>query len=135
VNDANWLSFTDTPANIEAGYVAASQALARFDSYWGRQGCVFPRRRVQVDVDEDKCTGCGTCVALAPAVMGLDASNKAFARTRIVEWSPADGGFVHECPTSAITAHNVDRRGIAEVVQAPEDVRDPTPSGAGGAAD
>lgn len=135
VNDANWLSFSDTPANIQAGYDAANLALARFDSYWGRQGCVFPRRRVRVDVDEDKCTGCGTCVALAPAVMGLDASNKAFARTRIVEWSPADGGFVHECPTGAIAAHNVDRRGVSAEAEAPEDVRDPTPSGAGGAAD
>jgi NTE family protein len=133
VNDANWLSFTDTGANIEQGYVAASRALSRFDSYWGHHGCVFPRRRVQVDVDVDKCTGCGTCVALAPGVMGLDASNKAFARTRVVEWSPADGGFVHECPTAAISARNVDRRG-ATISPDPESMRDPTPSSAGGEA-
>jgi NTE family protein len=130
VNDANWLSFTDTASNIEQGYRAAMRALERFDSYWDRAGCVFPRRRVQVDVDVGKCTGCGTCVALAPAVMGLDATGKAFPRTRIVEWSPADGGFVHECPTHAITALNVDRRGSHSTVEA-EDQRDPTPSGAG----
>ena len=53
--------------------------------------------------------GCGICVALAPAVMGLDARGKAFARTRIVEWSPADGGFVHECPTDAIEAQKIER--------------------------
>lgn len=133
VNDANWLSFSDTESNIEAGYEAATQALARFDSYWGRHGSVFPRRRVQVDVDVPKCVGCGICVALAPAVMGLDANNKAFARTRVVEWSPADGGFVHECPTLAISATNIDRRGASNPAEQPEEMRDPSPSGAGGA--
>jgi len=133
VNDANWLSFTDTESNINAGYVAASRALARFDSYWERPGSVFPRRRVQVEVDVAKCIGCGTCVALAPAVMGLDASGKAFARTRVVEWSPADGGFVHECPTFAIKATNVDRRDASNPAEQPSEMRDPSPSGAGGA--
>ena len=130
VNDANWLSFTDTESNIEQGYRAAMRALERFDSYWDRPSCVFPRRRVQIDVDVEKCTGCGTCVALAPAVMGLDASRKAFPRTRVVEWSPADGGFVHECPTHAITALNVDRR-VTQSAAEPEELRDPEPSGAG----
>ena len=60
--------------------------------------------------------------------MGLDASRKAFPRTKIVEWSPADGGFVHECPTSAITATNVDRR-ASPTVPAVEESHDPTPSG------
>jgi len=132
VDDANWLSFTDTAANIAEGYRSASRALERFDSYWDQVNCVFPRRRVQLDVDRDKCTGCATCVALAPSIMGLDSSGKAYARTRIVEWSPADGGFVHECPTSAIIATNVDRRASSVDVQK---LRDPTPSGgAGGAA-
>ena len=133
VNDANWLSFTDTKSNIEQGYRAAMRALERFESYWDRPSCVFPRRRVQIDVAVDLCTGCGTCVALAPAVMGLDANNKAYARTHIVEWSPADGGFVHECPTHAITALNVDRRGARSSADV-EEMRDPTPSGAGGGA-
>jgi len=128
VDDANWLSFKDTTANIAEGYRSAMRALERFDSYWDQQNCVFPRRRVQIDVDVDRCTGCGTCVALAPAVMGLDRSGKAFARTRIVEWSPADGGFVHECPTLAITARNVDRRAPS---LNEEEQRDPTPSGVG----
>ena len=128
VDDANWLSFTDTAANIAEGYRSAVRALERFDSYWDHTGCVFPRRRVEIDVDVPKCTGCGTCVTLAPAVMGMDATGKAFARTRIVEWSPADGGFVHECPTKAITAQSVDRRSAHLDVQ---EQRDPTPSGAG----
>jgi NTE family protein len=132
VDDANWLSFTDTSANIAEGYRSAMRALERFESYWDNPNCVYPRRRVQIEVDRDLCTGCGTCAALAPSLMGLDSSGKAFARTHIVEWSPADGGFVHECPTNAISAANVDRRASSVDVQK---MRDPTPSGgAGGAA-
>ena len=128
VDDANWLSFTDTAANIAEGYRSATRALERFESYWDQPNCVFPRRRVQIDVIRERCTGCGTCVSLAPSVMGLDASGKAFARTHIVEWSPADGGFVHECPTAAITATNVDRRSTSVDVHT---IHDPTPSGGG----
>jgi NTE family protein len=131
LNDANWLSFTDTTSSIAQGYQSAIRALERFDSYWDRPGNVFPRRRVQINVDVDKCTGCGTCVALAPAVMALDANRKAFPRTPIVEWSPADGGFVHECPTDAITALNIDRRASQNAATAVQS-HDPTPSGAGG---
>jgi NTE family protein len=132
VDDANWLSFADTARNIQLGYEAAMRALERFDSYWGHPSCVFPRRRVQIDVDAEKCTGCGTCVSLAPALMGLNGKGKAFARTHIVEWSPADGGFVHECPTEAITATNVDRR-VRNGAPNVEESHDPSPSGAGGA--
>jgi NTE family protein len=128
VDDANWLSFTDTAANIAEGYRSASRALERFESYWDQANCVFPRRRVQIDVIRERCTGCGTCVSLAPSIMGLDASGKAFARTHIVEWSPAEGGFVHECPTAAITATNIDRRSTSVDVHT---IHDPTPSGGG----
>lgn len=110
VDDTNWLSFANTADNVQEGYRSAKRALERFDSYFGFPGSVFPRRRVQIDVDREKCTGCGTCVALAPSTMDMDATGKAFARTHIVEWSPADGGFVHECPTNAIIATNLDRR-------------------------
>jgi len=129
VDDAAWLSFTDTAANIAEGYRSASRALDRFDSYWGHPNCVFPRRRVQIDVDRERCTGCGTCVSLAPAVMAMDSTGKAYARTHIVDWSPAEGGFVHECPTNAILAVNVDRRSTSVDVHT---LRDPTPSGGTG---
>jgi ferredoxin len=84
---------------------------------------------VQIDVNRELCTGCGTCVSLAPALMGMDASGKAFARTHIVDWSPAEGGFVHECPTSAISAVNIDRRSTSIDVHT---LHDPTPSGGSG---
>jgi len=128
VDDANWLSFSDTAANIAEGYRSATRALERFESYWDQPNCVFPRRRVQIDVIRERCTGCGTCVSLAPSIMGLDGSGKAFARTHIVEWSPAEGGFVHECPSAAITATNVDRRSTSVDVHT---IHDPTPSGGG----
>ena len=128
VDDAAWLSFTDTAANIAEGYRSATRALERIDSYWDHPNCVYPRRRVQIDVNRELCTGCGTCVSLAPAVMGMDGAGKAFARTHIVDWSPAEGGFVHECPTAAISAVNIDRRSTSVDVHT---LRDPTPSGGG----
>jgi NTE family protein len=132
VDDAAWLSFTDTAANIAEGYRSASRALDRFESYWDHPNCVYPRRRVQIDVNRDLCTGCGTCVSLAPAVMGMDGMGKAYARTHIVDWSPAEGGFVHECPTGAISAVNIDRRSTSVDVHT---MHDPTPSGGSGVSD
>ena len=125
-DDAHWLSFSDTEANITEGYHSARRALERFDSYWDHPNCVYPRRRVQLEVDRDLCTGCGTCVSLAPALMALDGEGKAYPRTRVVDWSPAEGGFVHECPTHAIAAVNIDRRSTSVDVHT---MRDPTPSG------
>jgi NTE family protein len=130
VDDAAWLSFTDTAANIAEGYRSASRALERFESYWDHPNCVYPRRRVQIDVNRDLCTGCGTCVSLAPSIMAMDGSGKAFARTHVVDWSPAEGGFVHECPTGAISAVNIDRRSTSVDVHT---LHDPTPSGGSGA--
>jgi NTE family protein len=130
VDDAAWLSFTDTAANIAEGYRSATRALDRFESFWDHPNCVYPRRRVQIDVNRELCTGCGTCVSLAPAVMAMDDMGKAYARTHIVDWSPAEGGFVHECPTGAISAVNIDRRSTSVDVHT---LHDPTPSGGNGA--
>ena len=105
--DGDWLSFANTEQTIEEGHRAAVAALDGWDAYLDQEGGVFPRRHVELDVARDRCIGCGLCAALAPRIMGLDASGKAFARTRIVEWSPADGDFVQSCPTNAIIAHTL----------------------------
>jgi NTE family protein len=97
-----WLSFAHTAQNIEEGYRAAKAALADIDQYWDRPDSIFPRQRFEVRVDRERCTGCTMCAALSPAIMGMDSSGKAFARTRHVEWSPADRDFVDHCPTGAI---------------------------------
>lgn len=105
----DWLSFSNASASIDEGYRKASLALQDFDAVLEQPGGVYPRRRVSIEVDRDKCIGCGLCVALAPAVMGLDASGKAFARSRTADWSTADGDFVHHCPTCAIEVQKIER--------------------------
>ena len=105
----DWLSFTNIEATIEEGHRAAQSALEDIEAYYEQPGGVYPRRRVEIEVDKERCIGCGICVALAPSLMGFDAEGKAFARTRTVDWSPADGDFVNACPTSAIATRKVDR--------------------------
>ena len=101
--------FGNAEAHIEEGYRATRKALDGYEAYFDHPGAIFPRRGFEVSVDRDKCTGCGLCAALAPQLMGLDSAGKAFPRTTLVDWSPADGDFVHQCPTSAIEARKIDR--------------------------
>lgn len=110
VSHIPWMSFAHTAELIAEGYRAAKQALVDFDEFLSAPGGVWPRLPVQLTVDRDKCIGCGLCVAMAPSMMGLDRHRKAFARANKVEWSPADGQFVHHCPTLAIRAVREDGR-------------------------
>jgi NTE family protein len=104
VSHIGWFSFTHTDELLEAGYTAAIEACTHYEEClaWGTG--VFPRRAMQITVDPQKCIGCTLCVALAPDIMAMDASQKAYPLTPVVEWSPADGDFVHHCPTYAIEA-------------------------------
>ncbi len=104
VSHIGWFSFSRTSELIAAGYDAASEALDFYDSAFEQESGVYPRRDMRIEVDKGKCIGCGLCVALAPDLMGMGADGKAFSRERLVSWSPADGDFVHHCPTFAITA-------------------------------
>jgi hypothetical protein len=47
--------------------------------------------------------------------MAMDASQKAYPLEPVVEWSPADGDFVHHCPTLAISAKRLDQQGKTTV--------------------
>lgn len=105
--DEDWLSFAHTTETIAEGHRSAVAALEHFDAYVERPGGVYPRREVELEVVRDRCIGCRLCASLAPGMMGIDASGKAFARARTTEWSPADGDFVHHCPTDAIIPHTV----------------------------
>jgi NTE family protein len=128
---SEWLSFSHSGENIREGYRAGMKALEHFDTYLEQPGGIFPRKRVELSVSREKCIGCGLCVALAPTYMGLDSSGKAFARTTIVEWSAADGDFVHHCPTSAIDAKRIDLvtpPRSAELVDESSGVPQPTPA-------
>jgi NTE family protein len=108
VSHHDWFSFTNTAELIDAGYTAASRALDQLgDSLMNGVG-VYPRRMVELSVDPEKCIGCGICAALAPEVMEMGRDGKAHATMAAVEWSPADGDFVQECPTEAITVRSLD---------------------------
>ena len=101
--------FGNAEAHIEEGFRAAMKALEGYESYFDRPGSIFPRRTFKLSVDRERCTSCGLCATLAPQLMGLDSAGKAFPRTTIVDWSPADGDFVAQCPTEAIEARKLDR--------------------------
>jgi NTE family protein len=111
IGHVGWLQFGDTPALIEEGYRAAKEALRHFDEVTAATGGVFPRKRVRVEVDRAKCIGCGICVSMAPELMALDAQRKAVTKTISVTWSPADGEFVHHCPTGALSVVPARRSG------------------------
>ena len=105
----DWLSFSNIADTIKEGHRAALKGLEDIDLFYDQPGGVYPRRRFELDVDRDKCIGCGLCVSLAPSLMGMDAHGKAYPRTRTADWSPADGDFVAYCPTLAITARKIER--------------------------
>ncbi|MDQ3673793.1 MAG: patatin-like phospholipase family protein [Gemmatimonadota bacterium] len=109
VSHIGWFSFSHTDEIIEAGYTAAIEALSTFDSCLQGSG-VYPRREMEIVVDPDKCIGCELCVALAPRLMAMDGRRKAYPVKPIVEWSPADGDFVHHCPTYAIEVTRLETR-------------------------
>jgi ferredoxin len=66
---------------------------------------------MEIVVDPNKCIGCELCVALAPRLMAMDGRRKAYPVVPIVEWSPADGDFVHHCPTYAIEVTRLETPG------------------------
>ena len=115
VNHIGWFSFSNTDELLEAGYAAAMEACKHYEECitWGIG--VFPRRAMQIHVNREKCIGCTLCVALAPDLMAMDASQKAYPIAPVVEWSPADGDFVHHCPTLAISATRLDQQGKSTV--------------------
>jgi len=107
IGHVGWLSFSDTDALIAEGYRAAREALAIWDTVLAApRGSIYPQRRVRIDVDRRKCTGCALCVALAPDVMRLDSTGRARAISE-VQWSPADGDFILQCPTNAMSTHTI----------------------------
>jgi len=109
VSHIGWFSFTRADELIDAGYKAAIDALRDFDACVAADAGIFPRRRVELSVDREKCIGCTLCVALAPDLMMMDETGKAVPKVTEVDWSPADGDFVHHCPTYAINAEPTDR--------------------------
>ena len=109
VSHIGWFSFSDTDEVLKAGYTAAMDALQHYEECCEEGAGVFPRQPTEIVVDPEKCIGCELCVALAPDLMAMDGRRKAYPMTPIVNWSPADGDFVHHCPTYAIEATRLER--------------------------
>jgi NTE family protein len=94
---------------VDEGYRATVDALERPEEWPtpGDEG-VYPRRRVVVRVQRERCIGCGACIALGPPGMFvLDEDAKAVATNPEQVWTPVGGGFIRHCPTYAISARPV----------------------------
>jgi NTE family protein len=104
VEHISMFAFDKTPELIEAGYRATAQTIDQLDGqlHLIKRG-MHPTRRLRVLVDEKRCVGCGTCVVQAPKVFRLDARGKAEVTTPVQTWSPLEGAYVLNCPTSAIS--------------------------------
>jgi NTE family protein len=129
ISHISWFSFTHADELIEAGYTAAREALDAYDECLDEPAGIFPRQPVNLSVDSEKCIGCTLCVALAPDTMAMGEDGKAFPLSPVVEWSPADGDFVHHCPTLAISAERAipEKTPHLEATQA-DDLRAPLDS-------
>jgi len=126
VNHIGWFSFENTDELLEAGYTAAMEACKHYEECiaWGVG--VFPRRAMEITVDRAKCIGCTLCTAMAPDLMAMDSQQKAYPLQPIVEWSPADGDFVHHCPTYAIEATRIDSSTTPVAPPTVDPTREPT---------
>jgi len=106
VEHISMFSFDHLREVVEEGYRSTKAALDR-EAEWPQPGDegVFPRRRVAVRVERDRCIGCGACLVFGPPGMFvLDAEGKAVVTTPDQEWGPTGGVFIRNCPTYAISA-------------------------------
>lgn len=114
----NWFSFGHVERIIQLGYEAAVDALDRVGTSL-LLGGVWPRRMVEVTVDRATCTGCTLCATLAPRMMAMDQDGKAQVLHSPVEWSRAEGDFVHQCPTAAIHVEAIEEDGRRATMEMP----------------
>jgi NTE family protein len=110
VGHRDWFEFSHSEEMIQAGYDGTMTALDQLVDGPLSKNLIYPRRRIHIAVDRDKCIGCGVCTALAPRIMKMDSHGKAYAARPEHEWSPADGEFVGHCPTLAITVESLESR-------------------------
>jgi NTE family protein len=97
-------AFEHTEELLNEGYRAAGVALDQIAAEGKMTAGVHPRTKMQIAVDPTRCIGCGICVAMAPKVFRMGENGKAEVINSRQVWSPVDGGYVHHCPTFAISA-------------------------------
>jgi NTE family protein len=110
VGHRDWFEFSHAEEMIQAGYDGTMSALDELVPGPLARNVIYPRRRIRLTVNREKCICCGTCTSLAPRIMKLDSHGKAYAAKPEHEWSPADGEFVGHCPTEAITVESLASR-------------------------
>jgi NTE family protein len=87
---------------IDEGYRATADLIDSLGDV-PLEGGVYPRKRVQIRVDRDRCVGCGMCALHAPTVFRMAEDGRADVTDPIQIWSPLDGAYVRDCPTYAIS--------------------------------
>ncbi len=115
----DWFTFGRAEELIEEGRRAAEEAFDALDDMLAAPDGIYPRHKVRVSVNPALCIGCGICVAMAPDMMALDDARLAYPRQPLVNWSPADGGFVRHCPTRAISAHEAGTNALMPAAEEP----------------
>lgn len=98
-------AFDQTADLLDEGYRATRDLLSRYgEGFEFRTGGVYPKRTVHITVDESRCIGCRSCVALAPDIFHMGEDGKAKVISPTQTWSPVDGRYIWNCPTYAISA-------------------------------
>jgi NTE family protein len=119
IGEVDWFAFGKAEELIEEGRRAATLALADLESCLAAPDGIYPRRLVRVSVERARCISCGICVALAPDTMAFDEERIARPVREEFNWSPADGDFVRQCPTHAISTRDVAEPGMLDHAEQP----------------
>jgi NTE family protein len=108
VSHIGWFSFSHIEQLLEVGYESTKEALKHLMEAMAAPGGIFPRMEMTIQVDRERCTGCGLCAAHHPSLMALDPLRRAYPLEQVHTFSPADAAFARCCPVEAIVVGPVE---------------------------